>query len=464
MKIIIPKKPLIILGYIFLFLFLVAISFAVYFKTSYKDKVLPNVYFYGKNMGGMKRAEVERIVSEKSKNLKNFIMLKYKDKQVKIDDLSEIGFSWNKEKTVDYIMDTGRSRGIFNNFYNQILSLFYRVDIYMSYDFNERVAEQYLNELATTIDKEPIDGRLEIKNGKAVIFNLSSNGQKLLVGKSMIDLKEALISGAEEVELSVKQLEAKNSTDIERLGIKELFATGESNFYGSPPNRIHNIKQGAEVFDGVLIPPGEAFSFNKTLGEVSAATGYLPELVIKEDKTIPEYGGGLCQVSTTFFRAALNAGFPIIERSPHAYRVSYYEPAGLDATVYDPKPDLVFKNDSGHHILVQTRIEGYNLYIDFYGTKDGREVIVYPPIIYNFVQPGEPIRIETEELSSGEEKQIDTAHIGADAYFTRKIIYADGQVKEERFDSHYIPWRAKFLVGKDIEEKTKKDEGESIHD
>jgi len=461
MKITIPKKPIIALGYVFLFFIIIAFSFGIYFRSFYKDRVLPNVYFYGENMGSMSVNEVEKIVLSREGKLKNSIMLKYEEKQIKIDNLDEIGFSWDRENTINYIMETGRNRGVFNNFYNQILSLFYRVDISLAYNFSEDKAEQYLEELATTINVEPVDGKLEIKNNKVVAFNLSNSGKKLMIGKSIINLKKSLIENESETELIVEEIKAKNSTDIERLGIKELFATGESNFYGSPPNRVHNIKQGSTIFDGVLIAPGEIFSFNKTLGEVSAATGFLPELVIKEDKTIPEYGGGLCQVSTTFFRTALNAGFPIIERTPHAYRVMYYEPAGMDATVYDPYPDLKFQNDSAHYILLQTRVEGNNLYVDFYGTSDSRKVEVYPPIIYNFVQPGEPIEIETEELEPGEKRQIDTAHVGADAYFTRKIIYADGETKEERFDSHYIPWRAKFEVGKEIAEEEEEEEGDS---
>jgi len=457
MRIKIPKIIILFVGYIFLFAILIAVSFTIYFKTSYKEKVLPNVYFYGENISGMKKTEVEKIVSDKENNLGDSIILKYEDKQVNISSLEEIGFVWDRDKTINLLMNIGRGKNILDNLYDQLLSLFYKVNVLFAYDLDKQKAEDFLEELAITINKDPVDGKLDIKNSKAVVFNLSEDGRKLFIKKSLIDLEKALAKGLSEVELTVKTLEAKNSSDIDELGIKELIAIGESDFSGSPANRVHNIKQGAQVFSGALIAPGREFSFITTLGEVSAKTGYLPELVIKEDKTIPEYGGGLCQVSTTFFRAAINAGFPIIERSAHAYRVSYYEPAGLDATIYEPKPDLIFINDSNKHVLIQTRVDGNKLYVDFYGSPDGREVIVYPPVIYNFIQPGEPIRIETEGLKPGEEKQIEAAHVGADTYFTRKIIYPNGETKEDRFDSHYIPWRAKFEVGKPEE-----DEEESI--
>lgn len=451
MKIIFPKKSVLrivkFFSLVFLVFFISVFAFSSYFRVNYKDRVLPNVYFYDTEVSGMTKDEVGQIVGATQTEKNDFIKLKFDGSEV-VASVADVGFSWDRERTTDDIMKMGRGNGLIDNFLNQLQVLFFKLNVKFSYNFDHDVAEKYLEELATTIDSEPVDGKMEIKDGKATVFNLSHDGRKLLIKKSRLDLAKALIGGEEKVTLTIEQLKAKNPSDIEKLGVTELFATGTSNFYGSPKNRVHNIKQGAEVFSGVLIPPGENFSFITTLGDVSAATGYLPELVIKEDRTIPEYGGGLCQVSTTFFRAAINAGFPIVERSPHAYRVSYYEPAGFDATIYIPKPDLVFQNNSSRHILIQTRVEGNNLYVDFYGTGDGREVTVYPPIIYNFVQPGEPILIETDELPPGEKEQIDTAHVGADAYFTRKIVYENGEIKEDRFDSRYVPWRAKFKVGK----------------
>jgi vancomycin resistance protein YoaR len=188
------------------------------------------------------------------------------------------------------------------------------------------------------------------------------------------------------------------STDLDKYGIKELLGEGTSNFRGSPKNRIHNIGVGAKKFNGVLIKPGEEFSFIKTLGPVDESTGYLPELVIKVDKTIPEYGGGMCQVSTTCFRAALNAGLKITARTNHAYPVQYYNPQGLDATVYIPKPDLMFVNDTSAYILIQTRIEGTQLFFDFFGTSDGRQTKIIGPFVTERGEAGAMKTIVTQEV------------------------------------------------------------------
>jgi vancomycin resistance protein YoaR len=170
--------------------------------------------------------------------------------------------------------------------------------------------------------------------------------------------------------------------NIATLGINGSIAQGVSSFGGSPVNRIHNINVGAAKFNGVLIEPDAKVSFNTILGDVDASTGYLPELVIKENKTVPEYGGGLCQVGTTFFRAALLAGVPITEREPHAYHVLYYDwpyGPGVDATIYTPHPDVRFRNDTGSWILIQTAVVGNKLYFNFYGTKGGRSITLEGP-------------------------------------------------------------------------------------
>jgi vancomycin resistance protein YoaR len=108
--------------------------------------------------------------------------------------------------------------------------------------------------------------------------------------------------------------------EVNSLGIKRLIGRGTSKFAGSIASRIHNVFLASSKFNGVLVPPGSTFSFNKTLGDVSAYTGYKQAYIIKDGKTILGDGGGVCQVSTTLFRAVLNAGLPIIERRAHSYQ------------------------------------------------------------------------------------------------------------------------------------------------
>jgi vancomycin resistance protein YoaR len=209
----------------------------------------------------------------------------------------------------------------------------------------------------------------------------------------------------------------------------------------------------------LLIRPGEEFSLVKAIGPVDAALGYRQELVIKEDRTIPEFGGGLCQIGTTFFRLILNAGLPVVERKNHSYRVRYYEPpVGMDATIYEPKPDFRFTNDYPTYLLLQTRIEGDDLVFEFWGTKDGRVATSSTPKVYNVVAPPAPLKIETTEIPVGTTKCIEKAHPGSDAEFTYTVTYPDGQKTDTKFTSHYRPWREICLVG--VKELPKSTDGE----
>ncbi len=309
---------------------------------------------------------------------------------------------------------------------------------------------QYLTDkLAAEIDQEPQAGQFQRSGGRLTQFKPGKNGRKLNVASSSEAIDQALRLGTSTVELIVEEIKNPlNDSDPASLGIVNLLGTGTSNFAGSPANRIHNIKVGTNQISGQLVAPGAEFSVVKTLGDISAATGYKQELVIKQNKTVPEYGGGLCQVGTTVFRAALASGLPVTQRQNHSYRVSYYEPAGTDAAVYDPWPDLRFVNDTNNYILILGEITGNQLSFSIWGTKDGRVAQQTKPTIYNIVKPPAKQIIETDTLPAGQVKCTEKAHNGADAYFDYSVTYANGETKSKRFSSHYVPWREVCLVGK----------------
>lgn len=247
---------------------------------------------------------------------------------------------------------------------------------------DKKEVSDFLSPIAVAINRKPVDARLDWKNGEIKFALLAQEGKELDIEMSAENIKEGLLAGQQKISLVINSIQPQiSNASIEGLGLTTLLGKGESNFAGSPKNRQHNISVGASKLNGFLIRPGEEFSFGKSIGEIDAQNGWLPELVIKGNKTIPEYGGGLCQISTTLFRAALNSGLKVTERHPHAYAVHYYNPAGFDATVYPPSPDLKFINDTTSHILLQTRIEGTKLFFEIYGTPDGRETKIIGPKI-----------------------------------------------------------------------------------
>jgi len=350
---------------------------------------------------------------------------------------------------------------------NQDGSLSYQVQL------NDAAIRDKVEALAREINQAPRDARFHFDNGTLTPIVPSQEGRALNVdatvqaiaqrfqqatamsrvqGNASPDNSSINALRANTVELAVTVTKPTiDVRDKDKFGIKELVASGTSTFYHSIPNRIQNIKTAQASFDGIVVPPGATFSFVKNLSEIVEANGYADAYVIFGNKTVLGPGGGVCQVSTTMFRAAFFAGFPITERWEHAYRVGYYEPpVGLDAAVFVPTADLKFVNDTPNYILIEPVIDIPNsrLTFNFYGTKpNGREVKMTDPVVSNIV-PHPPTKyIDDPTLPRGTTKQIDFAVDGEDVTLYREI-YQNGQlVTREKFFSHYSPWQAVFLRG-----------------
>ena len=244
--------------------------------------------------------------------------------------------------------------------------------------------EAYLASVRPEIDKRPVNARVGFDGEKITIITPPQKGRSLNIELSIDSIYKQLRQGEVAISLVTEIIEPEVSLDeINDISNTALLAKGESNFSGSSESRIHNIKISANKFHGTIIKPGEEFSFNETVGEINARTGYRPELVIKGDKLIPEYGGGVCQVSTTMFRAAIYSGLLITERRSHSLPVRYYDPQGFDATIYLGVQDLKFINNTPGNILIQTKIENNKLYVSFYGKSDERKVKIIGPTQYD---------------------------------------------------------------------------------
>ena len=310
---------------------------------------------------------------------------------------------------------------------------------------------EYLDHIALENDKEPKNGEIVFDENnpmKVVKFTPIEKGLLLNKEDSYNKIQDAILSSKNEVYLTVDdKLPDNMNSEVVKMGLLEEIGRGVSNFAGSSKNRVHNIELGSSFLNGLLIKPGEEFSLINIIGQVTPDKGYLEELVIKGDRTEQEYGGGLCQVGTTMFRAALNSGFEITERQNHSYRVSYYEPAGTDATIYYPKPDLKFINNTKNYVMILTEINGTELVYKIWGTKDNRKITITEPIIKNIVLAPGTKWIETLDLKPGQKKCIESSHNGADAEFTYHVELEDGKVIDKVFKSHYKPWQAICLIG-----------------
>lgn len=306
-----------------------------------------------------------------------------------------------------------------NNFYQPLLRRSYQ-----GIALDSRQVNNYLSTtLGKTINQSPIDARLSYQNGQLVVLENSQDGHEIDTNHTVANIMESLKQPSiPTVNVVVKTQKAEiNEGNLESLGITGLLSEGVSYFPGSSANRITNVRVGAARYQNVLLKPDQVFSFGALLGPVGPEQGYKEGHVILEGRQENEYGGGLCQVSSTAFRAALMAGLPILERYNHAFAVSYYTAPygvpGVDATIYYPSVDFKFRNDTGHYILIQTELVGTTLKFRYYGTKQKEGVIRGPNFVYGSNDPNQASR----------------------TVFYRDIKVGDTVIKTDTFYTNYKP-------------------------
>lgn len=387
-------------------------------------------------------------------NKNEIIQAELNEINVSLDDNEVIAFKENLTKfigsSIELFFEDGKE--ILND---QSIVTFFTWDGKISKD---NILKK-VTELSTKINRNPQNSVFEVENGLVKVFVPSKDGLVINEEELVINIENALKTFQEgttktlsiNVPVVVYPAKIKNE-DVNSLGIKTLLGRGFSTFKGSIPNRIHNVNLAQSKFKGILVPSGETVSFNQILGDVSSLTGYKQAYVIKDGKTVLGDGGGVCQVSTTLFRALLNAGLPIVDRRAHAYRVGYYEqgfPPGLDATVYYPTTDLKFKNDTPAHILIQPTIDLTNLSLTFeiYGTSDGRVATTSKPVITSQIAPPPDLYVDDPTLPVGTVKQIEHKAYGAKVVFKYSVTRNGEDIINQDIISNYRAWQAVYLRG-----------------
>lgn len=431
------------------------------FKKKYVNRIYPNVYIDGLEVSGMTQQEVKRIFERKNAELKPLVFSAiYKESTVATFSAQTIGLKYDGETPAIQAFSVGRSK-FFLSRNIQLFSSFMKIADYRfqsSLGFDDEPVKEFLRLMEDKYNHPAENALFKFESGRVVNFKKEISGLEIQSTKFLADFEENLKKiKKNQAEMKIRLREKVIKPEItlasaNNFGIEEEIATGKSDYRHSIPGRIHNVILATSKFNGVLIPPGEIFSFNKTVGDISANTGYQQAYIIKEGKTVLGDGGGVCQVSTTLFRAALNAGLPIVERHAHAYRVGYYEndmKPGFDATVFSPSVDLKIKNDTPAHILIETEIDEENMTLTFhfYGKKDDRKVEIGNAQLWDVVPPPPDKHQDDPTMKKGETKQIDFAAWGSKASFTYKVIKGKEVAVDAKFYSVYQPWAAVYLVG-----------------
>ena len=460
----IAKKTLSLIGLILFFLFL---KNSFYFldkeiEINKQQKIYPYVYINNINFGEKKIQQIVDFFNKKNEDLKKItILILYQKEVIATFSAQKINLHFDSQGVAQRAYLIGRSSNLSSRFFQKIVSLFgwrkFNFQITPSFDYQPfydfiKIAQDKYNQSAK-------NALFKFENGRVIAFAQEVYGQKIDEEKFYQLLEKEIKQIGEKnkktinINLPIEKIEPEiKLTSINNFGIEEKIGEGKSDYSGSIAERIHNLILAASKFNGVLIPPQKTLSFNETVGDISQLTGYKPAYIIKDGKTILGDGGGVCQVSTTLFRTALNAGLEIVERHPHAYRVSYYEndsKPGFDATVFAPSIDLKIKNNTPAYILIETEIDKEKnlLYFYLFGKKDKRSVEISTPLIWDISAPLPPKYQDDPTLKKGVVKQIDFPAWGAKSSFNYKVYLNNKLIIDEKFFSSYRPWQAVYLVG-----------------
>lgn len=428
------------------------------YDSIYKGRVYPSVMISGASVGGKTPSEVEAYWTERNEPFQKASFTFTFESNVATVSGMDLGLGFDATLSATQAYLVGRS----GHFASDLLAKFYPAPTSLTsyFRYQEDILNETLQDLSERINIPVVDALFDFRGGKVTAFRLSKDGREVDVveAKARFDNAVKNISGATDshiiITLPVKTVKPSLTTDrVNAFGIKELIGRGYSEFAHSIPGRVHNVALASAKLHGILIKPGDTFSFNEALGDVSAVTGFQPAYVIKDGRTVLGDGGGVCQVSTTLFRAALAAGLPIVDRRAHAYRVGYYEQAGykagLDATVFSPSVDLKIQNDTPGYILIQTKTDTQNMTLAFelYGTSDGRKAEIYNHVVGGITPPPPELYQDDPTLKTGIVRQVDFAAWGAKASFQYKVTRGSEVLQDTSFASNFRPWQAVYLRG-----------------
>ncbi|HHT7173086.1 TPA: VanW family protein [Bacillus cereus] len=342
---------------------------------------LPNTTFEGISLDGKNKKDIQAIINQKITELdqKSLTYIFQNDKQTYT--WKDLGINYKEKDIIDKIFKEQEGNAM--NRYKmrkQAENGELKRDYKLTPQLNTTAYESFMKDKYNETLKNPVNAELSIE-GTTVNISQSQNGEKIDKGKLTDLTKQAITSGTSDITLPVTLLKPERSTeDIHKMGIKEVIAEYSTPMAGRNGNQSFNVNKSANTLSGVIVAPDETFSFNGRVGVTDAAHGYKSAAVYSQGKVIQSAGGGVCQVSSTLYSAALRADLGIVSRSNHSMPVNYL-PLGQDAAVADYGPDLKFKNNTGNHIYIQAFSNGGSITTRIFGTNTGKNVEVSSQVI-----------------------------------------------------------------------------------
>jgi vancomycin resistance protein YoaR len=319
-------------------------------------------------------------------------------------------------------------------------------------ELNRYQVARRVRTIADETGRGSVNPRVAWNGGDLKIIKPGKPGLRLDEAQAEAAIVAAVVGPNRELALPIREVEPQvTEANLHLLGIKELVSVGRSDFTGSAAYRIHNIGVGMNILNGILIAPGEEFSFNGNIGSIDAKNGFVEGYAIIQNRTQLEFGGGICQDSTTLFRAAFWAGLPFTEWHNHSFYISWYDKyalgeygngPGMDATIFTGVSDLKFVNDTGNWLLLQSSSNPRTgvAEVALYGTKPNRTVELTRKVYDRVPAPSQPQYVADPKQPRGTMRQTDTARGGMTIDVYRVITDNGVRQKAQLFQTKFKAW------------------------
>lgn len=453
------KSKKIIISIVVLLLIIIGAIFAYINSLQNKvekwnDKIYPNIFVENVNLSGMTKDEAVNVLNKEVKEPVENKILKVQaaDKSIEIK-YSDLSPKYNIEETVEEALSYGKDLNLFEK--NSLIDGKDKKELNLDFTYDESKLGEYEKKLSEMVNQKAKDATISINGGSISVVD-GNDGRVIEENKMVSLVKEAINAnpnGEESIEVPVEVTKPRITKDM-LSKIDGVIGSFTTSYTSSDADRSANVEIAAKTVNGTILMPGDTFSYNNTLGERTTDKGYRDGAAYIGNKVVMVTGGGICQVSTTLYRAVLNAGIMPTERHNHSMTTTYSGPSE-DATVAWGSLDYQFKNPYDFPIYIQGYTSNKHVTFNIYGNVEGMDGKTYElqtvvnetlkPSVQTIEDPNLPLgqrvveqRPVTGYKSSGylvtyqNGKEIDKKLIGNDIYKQKDEIIKVGTKKADQ--------------------------------
>lgn len=400
----------------------------------------------GIDLGGMSLPAAMSALDEYAKeSLSDGVVLVAPDFQEEVT-LSDLGARFAVAETAQDAYSVTRSGGFFYRTGAKLQALFGRQEVLsIGVSVDGRRAAGFLSKLDEKLREEPVAASISLVEGEMVKTPDTPGGG--IDSDAAVHRLGSVVPKREPTRVAIPLAPLRAPVTAEDLAaIDTLLASHSTSLGSSSRNRVRNIELASRTIDGLLLRPGEVFSYNEVVGPRLESLGFREAPIYRNGEVVPGTGGGVCQVSTTIYNIALLTDSEIVERSHHSMPV-HYVPLGRDATVAYPNIDLRFRNSGSHPMYLEAKVEGWRLKMRAYGSSgDRKDVKIHSTVLRSY--PAEVHRKEDPDLPVGETKWIKEPETGYKVVVTKEVRPGtDAVAKETVSQDFYRPVAGIEAVG-----------------